>query len=147
MYVINRSKVDKKRKKIAERRAKEKERKKKEEIRKETSTKSILTLKKPDESSETGFKDDASEEEYPEFKGIEISTYHSENVTHTPKKAKIAKLMTPELTSELDRTKMSNSEAVFTIAATATSLGHDTNDLTLSVSTIHRARKENRKKG
>ena len=62
--------------KIAERRAKEKERKKKEETRKETSTKSILTLKKPDESSETDFEDDASEE-YPEFKGIEISTYHS----------------------------------------------------------------------
>ena len=54
--------------------------------------------------------------------------------------------MTPELTSALDRTKMSNREAVFTISATATSLGHDINDLTLSVSTIHRARKENRKK-
>ena len=41
---------------------------------------------------------------------------------------------------------MSNREAVFTIAATATSLGHDINDLTLSVSIIHRARKGNRKK-
>ena len=54
--------------------------------------------------------------------------------------------MTPELTSALDRTKMSNREAVFTIAATAINLGHYINDLTLSVSTIHRARKENRKK-
>ena len=53
--------------------------------------------------------------------------------------------MTPELTSALDRTKMSNREAVFTIASTATSLGHDINDLILSISTIHRARKENRK--
>ena len=41
---------------------------------------------------------------------------------------------------------MSYREAVFTIAATATSLEHDINDLTLSISTIHRARKENRKK-
>ena len=54
--------------------------------------------------------------------------------------------MTPELTSLLDRTKMPNREAVFTIAATAKILGHDINDLTLSVSTIHRPRKENRKK-
>ena len=45
-------KLTRKEKKIPERRAKEKERKKKEEIRKETSTKYILTLKKPDESSE-----------------------------------------------------------------------------------------------
>ena len=47
--------------------------------------------------------------------------------------------MTPELTPALGRTKMSNREAVFTIAATATSLGRDINDLTLSVSTTHRA--------
>ena len=94
-------KLTRKEKKIAERRAKEKEREK-EETRKETSTKSILTLKKPDESSETDFEDDASEGEYPEFKGIEISTYHTENVTHIPKKAKIAKLMTPDLASALD---------------------------------------------
>ena len=41
---------------------------------------------------------------------------------------------------------MPNREAVFTIAATATSLGHGINDLKLSVSIIHRTRKENRKK-
>ena len=41
---------------------------------------------------------------------------------------------------------MSNRETVFTVAATATSLGHDIKDLTLSISLIHRARKENRKK-
>ena len=95
------------RKKIAKRRAEEKKRKK-EETRKETSTKSILTLKKTNESSETDFEDDASKKKYPEFKGIEVNTYHSENVAHTRKKVKIAKLMTSELTLPLDRTKMSN---------------------------------------
>ena len=39
--------------------------------------------------------------------------------------------MTPELIAALDRTKMSDREAVFTIAAAARSLGHDINDLTL----------------
>ena len=54
--------------------------------------------------------------------------------------------MTSELTAALDRTKMPDREAVFTIAATATSLGHDINNLTLSVSTLRRVRRENRKK-
>ena len=48
-------------------------------------------------------------------------------ILNLPKKAKIAKLMTSELTSALDRTKMSNREAVLTNAATDTSLGHDIN--------------------
>ena len=75
-----------------------------------------------------------------------MSTKHSENKEHTPKNAKIAKLMTPKLTAVSDRTKMLDREAIFTIAATVTSLTYDINDLTLSVTTLRRARTENRKK-
>ena len=41
---------------------------------------------------------------------------------------------------------MSDREAVFTIAANATSLGYDINYLKLSVSLLRRARRENREK-
>ena len=75
-----------------------------------------------------------------------MSTKHSENEEHTPKNAKIAKLMKPELTAALIRTKRSDRETVFAITALTTSLGHDINDLTLSVSILRKARGENRKK-
>ena len=114
-------------------------RKGKRKRKQETSTKATLTSKKPDENSDTHFEDDASEEEDSEFEEITLSTKHSENEEHTPKNVKRAKLMTPELKAALDRAKMSDREVVFTIAATTTSLGHDINDLTLSVSTLRRA--------
>ena len=96
-------------KKIAQRRAKEKGRKKKEETRKETSAKVTLTSKKPDENSDTHFKDDASEKDS-EFEGIKLSTNHSENEEHTPKNAKIAKLMTPEFKARRENKKLAEKD-------------------------------------
>ena len=70
----------------------------------------------------------------------------TENEEHKPKNTKIAKLMMPELTAVLERTRTSNRETVFAIAATASSLAHNFNDLTLSISTVCRARRYSRKK-
>ena len=55
------------------------------------------------------------------------------------------KLMSPDLTAALDRTKASDRQATFTIAATAKSLGHNVGDLSLSFSTVRRARIKHRK--
>lgn len=51
------------------------------------------------------------------------------------------KIMTPMLASILDRTGTTSRNAAYIIAATAISLGHDTEDINISASTIHRDRK------
>lgn len=72
-----------------------------------------------------------------------ISDFEDELREREKKKIKI---MTPILTSALDRTLTSDHNAVFIIAATAVSLGHKLDDILLSRSTIRRARIANREK-
>ena len=62
--------------------------------------------------------------------------------TTTTLPAKIRKtVLTPEVAAALDRTKVSDRNAMYTIASTAKALGHDVNNLVLSSSTIRRRRR------
>ena len=58
----------------------------------------------------------------------------------TDKAGKRKKFMTTDVCSALDRTKVSDRQAVHLIGATAVALGHDIKEVTLSRSTVHRAR-------
>lgn len=51
-------------------------------------------------------------------------------------------IMTPELAAALDRTGTSSRNATFILAAAASSLGHNVNEINLSHSTIHKSRKK-----
>lgn len=51
-------------------------------------------------------------------------------------------IMSPYITSVLDRTKTSGRHATLIIAAVAAELGYDINDITLSHSTVHRSREK-----
>jgi hypothetical protein len=66
---------------------------------------------------------------------------------HTPsclKRKRLIPIMTPALTAMLDRTKVTDRKAVFIVAETAKSLGHDIQDLALSRSSIRRQRQDHR---
>ena len=54
-------------------------------------------------------------------------------------------LLSKAVMSALDRTKVSDRNAVYLLASTAHSLGHDVNDLPLSRSTLRRSRSETRR--
>ena len=60
------------------------------------------------------------------------------------RKLKLKKVVTPKLTAMLDRNKVTDRKAVFVVAETAKSLGHDIQDLALSRSSIRRYRLEHR---
>jgi hypothetical protein len=70
-----------------------------------------------------------------------------ENAASKPKKKKRGRknIITSDLASALDRTKVSDREAVHILSATAFSLGQDLNECALNRSTIRRRRRENRK--
>lgn len=63
-----------------------------------------------------------------------------------PKKPRVKNVWSTDLTSALDRAKVSNRSATYVVAATAQSLGHDINDLSVNRETIRIARKKNREK-
>ena len=52
-----------------------------------------------------------------------------------------ASVITKDVAAALDRTKVTDRQAVFLLAATARGLGHNVSDLTLSRSSVQRARK------
>lgn len=62
------------------------------------------------------------------------------SVSSTERKAVLSK----DVTAALDRTKVTDRQAVHLLAATAHSLGHDVDEITLSRSSIKRARSANR---
>lgn len=66
-----------------------------------------------------------------------ISNYSSE-FSGQPKKKRC--IMSPYIASVLDRTKTTSRAATFIIAAVAVELGYDINEISLSHSTVHRAR-------
>lgn len=55
-------------------------------------------------------------------------------------------MITPALAAALDRTQTSSRDATYILAAAASSLGFDINDINLSASSIHRKRIRLRKK-
>lgn len=61
-----------------------------------------------------------------------------------PKTPRLKTVMTPELTSALDRAKISDRNATYVLAAAAQSLGHDINDISVNRETIRLARAKNR---
>jgi len=67
----------------------------------------------------------------------------SQNMLLSEKNQK--KLVTPNLSSGLDRTNVTDRAAMMIISETAKSLGHDINEFTLSVSSIRRNRRNHRK--
>lgn len=72
----------------------------------------------------------------------EVENYHDKPVIFDQKSTKQKKnLLTENLSSALDRTKISTRSAVFVIAATAEALGHSTDDIVLSRESIRIGRK------
>ena len=69
----------------------------------------------------------------------------SAKVPTMEKKRTKVDILTPSVTSALDRAKMSDRMSVYVLAATAQSLGHDLDDVNISRGSIHRARELNRK--
>src|ERR1043165_8053263 len=62
-----------------------------------------------------------------------------------PKRKRVLKkVLSPDLSAALDRTKVSDRKATFVIAEAAKSLGHNISEFTLSRSSIRRKRQEHR---
>ena len=66
-----------------------------------------------------------------------------EGVVFTPRRAKI-NIMSPGLTSALDRTKISSRNATYVLSEVASSLGHDVNTLNINRNSIQRSRTSHR---
>jgi hypothetical protein len=62
-----------------------------------------------------------------------------------PKRSRAKNVWTPALTSALDRTRSTDRDAVFLVATTAKSLGHDPVKLNISRSSVKRHRERNRR--
>jgi len=84
-----------------------------------------------DSSSEEEHRDDESDADET-FVDISLSTPPRKKIRAT------VKVITHQLAAALDRTKMSDRKAVFVIAKTAQSLGHDISDLSINHSSIKR---------
>ena len=104
----------------------------------------VLESSSTTDSSNEGDENETEDEEYQHsMKQFESTT--SEPCAG-PSKAKRGRMdiITPELATVLDRTKISDRKAVFVVAETAKSLGHDIKEVSLNRSTIRRKRIFNR---
>ena len=76
----------------------------------------------------------------------EASDSDSSNTPSAPKRScRAKKIITPELTAALDRTKLSDRSAVHILSAAASALGHNPSDLAINRSSIRRSRRTQRK--
>lgn len=90
----------------------------------------------------------SSDAELSDESGVEcerkkLSNFNSENEASGSKRALI-NILSPGLTSALDRTKISSRNATFILSEVASSLGHDINTLNINRNSIQRARASNR---
>ena len=72
-----------------------------------------------------------------------LTWINQEETIHSTKRRS---LLSEDVAAALDRLKVTDHQAVHLLAATAHSLGHDVNNITISCSSIHRARSANREK-
>jgi len=67
------------------------------------------------------------------------------SVTKQPKLCRPANIITPEISSALDRAKISDRNATHVVAAAAEALGHSSREICVNKESIRRARRRNRK--
>ena len=76
---------------------------------------------------------------------VDLDLEHRKRKRST-KSTKRKSLLSEDVAAALDRSKVTDRQAVHLLAATAHSLGHDVNDITISRSSVQRARSANRVK-
>ena len=112
------------------------ERKQRSEMQK-CATNKLATLESS--SSDTDNITDANDDTDTNDITVDVST---PKPTVLPKKRAKFNIVTPMLAIALDRTKMSDRNATFVLAAAAQSLGHDVKDFNINHSSIHRRREQ-----
>jgi hypothetical protein len=131
-------KLDQKEKRKAKKMAQQEARAHREQKAQEASTSKVATDLQTSNSSSNSESSQSTDE-------VEWNKYGQASGGTPPcKKQKRMDVVTPSLSSALDRSKMTDRKAMMVVTATAQSLGHDVNELALSRSSIRRLRQKHR---
>ena len=91
-----------------------------------------------------GILEDSSSSATEDLTSDDGDTAGSSGVSLLPPKRRRKQILTPTLSSSLDRANASDRAAMFIVSETAKSLGHNIQDFTLSASSIRRSRRSHR---